>query len=254
MTKPVLLTIDDDAEVLRAVERDLRRRYASEYRILRAASGPSALDILAKLRQRNEPVALLLADYRMPQMDGIEFLTQAKAIYPDARRVLLTAYADTGAAIRAINDVHLHHYLLKPWDPPDQSLYPVVDDLLSDWRAAYRPPFDGVRILGTRWSPKSYEIRDFLARNHVPYRWLDVELAGDAKEVGPLLESYGTGRPPLPIAIFADGTAVPDATAATIAGRIGLQTRAAALRRGDPFAAGGGLRPRGWRLPDGKAG
>ncbi len=227
MIKPVLLTIDDDAEVLRAVERDLRRRYASEYRILRAPSGLAALDILAKLQERREPVALLLADYRMPQMDGVEFLSRAKAIYFDARRVLLTAYADTGAAIRAINDVQLHHYLLKPWDPPEQSLYPVLDDLLGDWRASYRPPFDGIRILGTRWSPKSYEIRDFLARNHVPYRWLDVELAGDAKEIGPLLDSYEKGRPPLPIAVFADGTAVPDATAATIAGRIGLQTRAA---------------------------
>src|ERR1035438_3496860 len=142
MPKPVLLTVDDDADVLRAVERDLRRKYAENYRILRADSGPAALDLLRRLEQRNDPVALLLADHRMPQMNGIEFLAEAMKIYPHACRVLLTAYADTGAAIQAINEIKLHHYLLKPWDPPEDNLYPVLDDLLGDWQAAYQPPFE----------------------------------------------------------------------------------------------------------------
>src|SRR5579864_845251 len=151
MAKPVLLTIDDDPDVLRAVERDLRRRYAENYRIMRAESGAAALDLLRKLQQRNEPVALLLADHRMPQMNGIEFLAEAMKIYPDACRVLLTAYADTDAAIQAINDIKLDHYLLKPWDPPDENLYPVIDELLDDWLAQYKPLYEGMRVLGSRW-------------------------------------------------------------------------------------------------------
>src|SRR5215471_16561062 len=143
MAKPVILTVDDDADVLRAIERDLRRRYAENYRVLRAGSGAEALEILRKLSQRNEAVALLLADHRMPQMNGIEFLAEAMKIFPKAGRVLLTAYADTDAAIKAINDVKLNHYLLKPWDPPEEHLYPVADDLLEDWMAQYRPPFEG---------------------------------------------------------------------------------------------------------------
>ncbi len=178
MAKPVLFTIDDDADVLRAIERDLRRKYAENYRILRAESGPAALDLLRKLEQRDEPVALLLADHRMPQMNGIEFLAEAMKIYPEARRVLLTAYADTDAAIQAINEVKLHHYLLKPWDPPEENLYPVIDELLDDWQQNYKPRFEGLRVLGSRWSPKSYDLREFLARNRIPYQWLDVE-AGD---------------------------------------------------------------------------
>src|ERR1700693_297468 len=149
MPKPVLLTVDDDADVLRAIERALRSKYAKDYRILRAESGPAALDLLGKLQQRNDPVAVLLADHRMPQMNGLEFLAEAMKIYPDACRVLLTAYADTDAAIKAINDIKLHHYLLKPWDPPEENLYPVIDDLLDDWLANYRPPFEGLRVLGS---------------------------------------------------------------------------------------------------------
>lgn len=227
MVKPVLLTVDDDAEVLRAIERDLRQRYASDYRIVRAASGPAALEILRKLNLRNEPVSLLLADHRMPQMDGIEFLAQAKVLFPDARRVLLTAYADTNAAIRAINDVHLHHYLLKPWDPAEHGLYPVLDDLLEDWRGAYNPPFEGVRLLGTRWSPRSYEVRDFLARQQVPYRWLDVELGAPGGEARTLIESLGPDGTRLPVAILPDGSVVPEASAPVMAARLGLQTAAA---------------------------
>src|SRR5579872_944501 len=189
MAKPVLLTIDDDTDVLRAIERDLRRKYAENYRILRAESGPAALELLRKLQQRNEAVAVLLADYRMPQMNGLEFLAEAMKIYPDACRVLLTAYADTDAAIRAINDIKLNHYLMKPWDPPEEHLYPVLDDLLEDWQSNFRPPFEGIRVLGTRWSPRSYDLRDFLARNHVPYRWLDAETAERDPEVRRLLAS-----------------------------------------------------------------
>ncbi len=227
MTKPALLTVDDDAEVLRAIERDLRRRYAGEYRILRAGSGSAALDLLRRLQLRNEPVSLLLADHRMPQMDGIEFLAQAKILFPEARRVLLTAYADTTAAIRAINDIHLHHYLLKPWDPAEEGLYPVLDDLLEDWRAGYRPPFDGVRVLGTRWSPRSYEIRDFLSRQQIPYRWLDVELSTTDSDTQRLLESLGPERDRLPVAVLADGTIVTEASGAAMAAQLGLQTSAA---------------------------
>src|SRR5580692_11797860 len=164
MPKPVLLTVDDDPDVLRAVERDLRREYAENYRILRADSGPGALDLLRRLEQRNDQVALLLADHRMPQMNGIEFLAEAMKIYPDARRILLTAYADTDAAIQAINEIKLHHYLLKPWDPPEEKLYPVVNEQLDYWLADHTPPFEGLRVLGSRWSPKSYDLREFLAR------------------------------------------------------------------------------------------
>src|SRR5574340_873075 len=169
MAKPTIMTVDDDAEVLLAVERDLRRRYADRYRVLRADSGMTALDSLRGLKQRDDSVGLLLADQRMPRMTGVEFLSEAMKLYPDARRVLLTAYADTDAAIRAINEAEVHHYLLKPWDPPEEHLYPVIDDLLDDWQAGFRPRrFDGVRVLGTRWSSQAYALRDFLARNQTP--------------------------------------------------------------------------------------
>jgi thioredoxin reductase (NADPH) len=179
MARPVILTIDDDPDVLRAIERDLRQRYNQTYRILRAESGRSALELLRRLQQRNDPVALLLVDYRMPHMNGIQTLSEAMKLNPDAKRVLLTAYADTEAAIQAINTVQLHHYLLKPWDPPEKQLYPVLDDLLEEWFARHKPRFEGVRVLGTRWSPPSYELRDFLARNQVPFQWLDAD-AGSA--------------------------------------------------------------------------
>ncbi len=225
MAKPALLTVDDDAEVLRAVERDLRRRYADRYRVLSASSGAGALDLLVRVQQRNEPVALLLADHRMPQMTGIEFLSQATRLYPEARRVLLTAYADTDAAIRAINQVKLHHYLLKPWDPPEQHLYPVLDDLLDDWQGSYQPAFDGIRVLGTRWSPRSYEIRDFLARNQVPYRWLDVETADRDAEVRRAIDAIPKDDLQLPVVLFPDGGRLPEPSTSQIAERVGLRTR-----------------------------
>ncbi|MGB3634566.1 MAG: response regulator, partial [Rubrobacteraceae bacterium] len=185
MAKPVILAVDDDPQVLRAVERDLRRNYAREYRVLRADSGPSALDTLAKVQERGDPVALMLVDQRMPRMSGVEFLEEARDMFPDAKRALLTAYADTDAAIRAINNRVLDYYLQKPWDPPEERLYPTLDDLLEDWLASYRPPFEGIRLVGHRWSPKSFELRDFLGRNQVAYQWVDVR-AGEESEGAPV--------------------------------------------------------------------
>lgn len=229
MAKPAILTVDDDAEVLRAVERDLRRKYASEYRVLRADSGQAALEIVRELQVRNNPVALLLVDQRMPGMSGVEFLEQARALYPDAKRALLTAYADTDAAIRAINEAGVNHYLLKPWDPPEENLYPVLDDLLDDWRADFHPPFEGIRVLGNRWSPASHNIKDFLARNHVPYQWLDVETDDSDAEVQRLIASLDEEeRRHLPLVIFSDGTRMPEPTPTEVAARVGLNTRAAA--------------------------
>jgi thioredoxin reductase (NADPH) len=225
MAKPVLLTVDDDPDVLGSIERDLRRHYSKDHRVMSAGSGPAALDLLARLEQRNETVALFLVDHRMPQMNGIEFLARAIEKYPDARRVLLTAYADTDAAIRAINQIKLHHYLLKPWDPPEQNLYPVLDDLLEEWRPISRPSFEGLRVLGTRWSPKSYELREFLARHHVPYQWLDVEAAETDPEVRRVLEGSAGGAAHLPEVVFPDGARLAEPTPADIAVRIGLRTR-----------------------------
>jgi thioredoxin reductase (NADPH) len=223
MAKPVLLAVDDDAEVLRAVERDLRRRYAERYRVMRAESGASALDALNGLKRRGGAVGLLLADQRMPQMTGVEFLGQAMHIYPDAKRVLLTAYADTDAAIRAINDARIHHYLLKPWDPPEEHLYPVLDDLLDDWAASFRPPFEGVRVLGTRWSPQSYTIRDFLARNQAPYQWIDVETAGQISEVRRLVGAAGAEAKSLPMVLFPDGSSLTQPSTVQLAEKLGLR-------------------------------
>jgi thioredoxin reductase (NADPH) len=225
MTKPALLAIDDDPEVLRAVERDLRRRYSANYRVLSANSGLAGLELLKRLGQRNEPVALFLVDHRMPQMTGIEFLSQAIRNHAVSKRVLLTAYADTDAAIRAINDVKLNHYLMKPWDPPEQNLYPVLDDLLDEWQQSYRPAFDGIRVLGTRWSPRSYEMRDFLSRNHVPFKWLDLEAAANDPEIRKLVDSLDPDDIHLPLVLFPDGTRLPEPTHAEIADRVGLRTR-----------------------------
>ena len=175
MAKPILLSVDDDPDVLRAIERDLRSQYGADYRVMSSDAPEAALDILKELKVRNDSVALLLADQRMPRMDGVGFLQHAKQIFPDAKRALLTAYADTNAAISAINQAGLDYFFMKPWDPPTEHLYPQLNDLLDDWRASYRPAYDGIRVLGTRWSPRCYELRDFLARNRVPYQWVDVE-------------------------------------------------------------------------------
>src|SRR5215831_5551083 len=210
MPRPVMLAVDDDPDVLRAVERDLRQQYSDRYRVMSADSGPRALDILIRLSQRSEPVALLIADHRMPHMSGIEFLSAAVREFPDVRRVLLTAYADTEAAIGAINVVKLDYYLLKPWDPPDRNLYPVLDDLLDQWSASYRAPFEGVRVIGTRWSRRCYEARDFLARNQIPYQWLNVEAEGQDVEAARVLAGLRDGLNQLPVVLLADGTTLVD--------------------------------------------
>ena len=239
MARPVILAVDDDANVLSSIERDLRARYAEKHRVLRADSGAGAVDLTRKLYQRNDPVALMLMDYRMPQMDGIEALREMMKLYPNAKRVLLTAYADTGAAIRAINDVQLHHYLLKPWHPPEQQLYPILDDLLDDWHATFKQPFEGLRVLGTRWSPKSYETREFLARNQVPYEWLDIDAADRVPEIKRLLESLGTREPKLPVVLFPDGAKLRQPSPVEVAEKLGLRTRAT-LEFYDVAIVGGG--------------
>src|SRR3954470_6797505 len=175
MARPILLAVDDDVNVLEAVVQDLRRNYGSEYRVMRAASGQAALDTLSQVKAREEPVALLLSDQRMPGMSGVEFLERSREQYPEARRVLLTAYADTEAAIQAINSARIHYYLNKPWDPPEEKLYPVLNDLLDDWSRTTRAPFDGLTLLGHQWSAETQELKEFLARNQVPYRHLQGE-------------------------------------------------------------------------------
>lgn len=225
MAKPILLTVDDDAEVLRAVERDLRRRYGERYRVLRADSGAAALEALKGLKRRNDSVGLLLADQRIPQMTGVEFLGRAMEFFPNAKRVLLTAYADTEAAIQAINSAKIQHYLLKPWDPPEEYLYPVLDDLLEDWMASFRPPFEGVRVLGTRWSPHAYAIRDFLTRNQSPYEWMDVETAEQNAEVRRLMKAAGAEASSLPMVLFSDGSSLADPSTAQLAEKLGLRVR-----------------------------
>jgi thioredoxin reductase (NADPH) len=223
MPKPAILTLDDDNNVLRAVERDLRREYGSEYRITRADSGDSALELLRELKQRGDPYALLLVDQRMPGMNGVEFLEQAMKIYPEAKRVLLTAYADTDAAIKAINEIQIDHYLLKPWDPPEEKLYPVLTDLLDDWRSAYHPPFEGIRVVGHRWSPDCHRVKDFLASNNVPYLWLDIETSDEAKL---LLQNAKIPGSELPVLFLTDGSILANPDTRAIAEAVGLQTLA----------------------------
>jgi thioredoxin reductase (NADPH) len=226
MPKPVLLTVDDDADVLRAIERDLRSKYGAEYRVISSDSPLGALDLLKGLKVRNDGVALLLADQRMPQMDGVGFLQAAREIFPDAKRALLTAYADTSAAISAINQASIDYFFLKPWDPPSEHLYPQLDDLLDDWGASYRPAFQGIRVLGTRWSPRSYELRDFLARSHVPYQWIDVEFSANDPETKRLVEALGEDATELPVVLFPDGAKLLNSVPAAVAQKVGLRTHA----------------------------
>jgi thioredoxin reductase (NADPH) len=216
--RPVLLTVDDDPSVSRAIARDLRREYGDRYRVVRAESGAEALDALRELALRGDRVAVLLADHRMPAMTGIEFLEQAMDLFPRARRVLLTAYADTDAAISAINTVDLDHYLLKPWSPPEQLLYPVVDALLEAWAASGDAPTDLVRLVGHRWSAPSHEVREFLTRNGVPYTWLPADEAEGAR----LLAAGGHGPDDLPLLLTTDGEPLVAPTLAQVAERVGL--------------------------------
>jgi thioredoxin reductase (NADPH) len=226
MAKPILLSVDDDSDVLRAIERDLRSHYGAEFRVIGSDSPEGALTLLRQMRVRNDSVALLLADQRMPHMDGVTFLQEAMQIFPEAKRALLTAYADTNAAISAINQANINYFFLKPWDPPSEHLYPQLDDLLDDWRASYRPTFEGIRVLGTRWSPRSYELRDFLARNRVPYQWIDVEQTANDPETKRLLDALGSDASRLPVVLFPDGTKLLESVPADVAQRVGLKTRA----------------------------
>ena len=221
--KPALLVVDDEPGVARAVERDLRQRYGDRLRILRAESGAEGLALLDELAGRGDPVAGIVADQRMPEVTGLDVLARAAEISPQAKRVLLTAYADTDAAIRAINDVRLDHYLLKPWDPPEEKLYPTLDDLLDDWWATFRPPFQGVRVVGHRWSPASHAVRDFLARNLVPYEWLDIERDAEAQRA---LSLAAVGRSRLPVVLFEGGGLLVEPSLSEIAERLGLAVRA----------------------------
>ncbi len=223
MAKPVILSVDDEPQVLNAVVRDLREQYAEDYRVLKAGSGEEALRTIEQLKQRNELVALMLVDQRMPDMSGTELLERAMVHYPQSRKVLLTAYADTEAAIDSINAIGLDYYLMKPWDPPEQNLYPVLDDLLGDWSATVPVPYDGIRVAGTLWSSQSHRVKDFLARNRIPYQWLDIEADAEARA---LVESVESEQRLLPVIFFPDGTHLLAPNNLAVAEKAGLRTEA----------------------------
>ncbi|HEY3344615.1 MAG TPA: FAD-dependent oxidoreductase, partial [Anaerolineaceae bacterium] len=224
MQKPAILAVDDDPQVLNAVERDLRAHFHGEYRIMKAASGQEGLDAVRLLKRRGSALALFLVDQRMPNMTGTEFLGQAIQDYPEARKVLLTAYADTQAAIASINQIGLDYYMMKPWDPPEEHLFPVLDDLLSDWKAHIILPYEGIRIAGTQWSPTSHAVKDFLSRNQIPYQWLDIEQDDQAHR---MVEEVSAGAGRLPVVFFPDGSYLVQPGLRELAEKVGMQTRAA---------------------------
>lgn len=221
--KPVIFCVDDDAEVLASVERDLRQHYKSEFRILKASSGKEAMEAARQLKQRATPVALFLADQRMPEMTGTELLAALMKIFPESKRVLLTAYADTEAAIVSINEIGLDHYLMKPWDPPEQKLFPVLDDLLAHWTTHVRLPYDGIRVAGARWSAKSFDVKEFLSRNQVPYQWIDID---DDASVNELVKPLSDNLINLPVVFFPDGSTLVAPTNLQLAEKTGIQTKA----------------------------
>jgi thioredoxin reductase (NADPH) len=221
--KPVLFIVDDDVQVLNSVERDLRAHYHGDYRIVKAASGAEALEAVQQLKRRGTPLALFLVDQRMPLMTGTEFLDQAIPLYPEARKVLLTAYADTQAAITSINTLGLDYYLMKPWDPPEEKLFPVLDDLLDDWKASARLPYEGIRVAGTLWSAASHNVKDFLARNQIPYQWLDIEQDPQARA---MVEGLPSGMARLPVVFFPDGATLVGPDLHALAEKAGLHTTA----------------------------
>jgi thioredoxin reductase (NADPH) len=224
MGKPVILAVDDDVSVLEMVVQDLRRQYGANYRIQRAASGQAALDTCDQLKKRGDTIALFVSDQRMPGMSGVEFLGKAMEIYPDAKRALLTAYADTEAAIQAINTAKINYYLTKPWDPPEERLYPVLNDLLETWKEGYQPPFEGLRVIGPRYTLRDHQVRDFLSRNRVPYVWMDPESSGEAVD---LLTRFKLDDHKLPVVLFGDGSYLVQPGQMELAGKIGMRTQAA---------------------------
>jgi thioredoxin reductase (NADPH) len=226
MAAPAIITVDDEPEVLRAVERDLRRKYGKDYRVMGTDSGGAAVDLLKQLKMRGDSLALTLADQRMPHMSGLDVLGLSMQLFPQSKRALLTAYADTNAAIAAINTAKVHYYLLKPWDPPEEKLYPVLDDLLEDWQAEYKAPYNGLRVLGTRWSPASHQLKDFLGRNQVPYQWTDVEVASPDQDVQQLLPNVDLKTASLPLVVLPGGEVLSNPPVDELAARIGLRTRA----------------------------
>jgi len=223
MKKPILLAVDDDAQVLRAVARDLRNKYGQDYRILSTTSAKEALESLVDLKNKNEVVSLFLSDQRMPEMLGVEFLHRAKELFPDAKRVLLTAYSDTEAAIRAINEVQLDYYLMKPWDPPEEKLFPPLNDLLDEWQNKHVPLFQGIRIVGFQWSPRSHQIKDFLSGNLIPYQWIDVETDGEGKS---LLEINNIDHKDLPAIFFEDGSHLANPNLQAVGEKTGMRSKA----------------------------
>ena len=223
MAKPIILTVDDEEHVRNAVERDLKRHYNKRYRVIKAGSGAEGMQTVHELKRRNDAVALFLVDQRMPEMSGTEFLAVARAVYPDARKVLLTAYADTEAAIAAINEVGLDHYLMKPWTPPNENLYPILDDLIGDWEATAAVPYDGIRVAGTLWSAASHNVKHFLARGQIPYQFLDIERDSGARA---LVESVDGSDYRLPVVFFPDGATMIQPDLAELADKAGLHTRA----------------------------
>ena len=219
MSQPIIFAIDDDPQVLRAIGRDLKSQYRGDYRVLSTTSAKEALEGLLELKNKGEEVALFVSDQRMPEMEGVDFLEKAMDIFPGAKRVLLTAYSDTEAAIKAINDVQLDYYLMKPWDPPEEKLYPVLNELLDEWQGAHKPSFHGIKLIGYQFSPKSHEIKDFLAGNLKPYLWLDIEVTEDAKR---LMALNQIEHKDLPVIIFEDGTILKCPTVRELAEKIGL--------------------------------
>lgn len=223
MRLPIIFSVDDDQQVLQAIQYDLRKQYRKQYRILSTSSAREALDSLTELKKKGEEVALFLSDQRMPEMTGVEFLAQARKVFPNAKRALLTAYSDIDAAVRAINEVQLDYYIAKPWDPPEEKLYPVLDDLLGDWMSDYRPAFEGLKLVGYQFSPQSHKLKDFMAGNLFPYQWLDIESDPQAQE---LLNLHSVDRVDLPVIVLEDGSVLKQPTIASLGEKLGLQPKA----------------------------
>ena len=236
MAKPVIISVDDEPQVLNAIHRDLRGKYGKDYRVMKAGSGAEGLEIVKQLKQRNELVALFISDQRMPDMEGTQYLAEARQFYPLARKVLLTAYADTEAAIESINTIELDYYLMKPWDPPETNLFPVLDDLLSDWQATVPVPYDGIRVAGTLWSATSHHVKDFLSRNRIPFQWQDIESDPEAAK---LVEAISKDKNDLPVVFFPDGDTLVNPDSKDLANKVGLKTEASSPHY-DIIIIGGG--------------